>query len=328
VNDAFRRCLLCTQGLAQPDHARCRAQLERVLLIRLAARDRSDNGPPFAATGVGGLTRLGVWCVKLGITPERIACKPEQNGRHERMHKTVKAETATPPAANLAQQQQRFDCFRHEFNHERPHEALGQIAPAQHYAPQSGSLHGFSRGSRLPFAVEVSPKIPGRGDLRAGCLNFIELSAISVANIAPTLTAVLIMPLMYGAAGNGSWLAYMFGAVMLLFVALNLNQFARRSAATGSMHTYTVMGLGETAGGISAWCLVWAYLFDGIPGVAGFTIFGNAVLSAFGLHAPTLLMFAIVMFTVWLLGKLCTGGCAERLAESGHDNRVQRMEVE
>jgi hypothetical protein len=62
-----------------------------------------------------------VWWVKLGITPERIAPgKPEQNGWHERMHKTLKAETVTPPAANLAQQQQRFDCFRHEFNHERP----------------------------------------------------------------------------------------------------------------------------------------------------------------------------------------------------------------
>lgn len=95
---------------------------------------------------------------------------------------------------------------------------------------------------------------PTPGALRAGCLNFTELSAISVANIAPTLNAVLIMPLMYGVAGNGSWLAYVFGAVMLLFVALNLNQFARRSAATGSMHAYTVMGLGRTAGGISAWC--------------------------------------------------------------------------
>jgi len=137
--------------------------------------------------------------------------------------------------------------------------------------------------------------------LKAGCLNFTELSAISVANIAPTLTAVLIMPLMYGAAGNASWLAYVFGAIMLLFVALNLNQFASRSAATGSMHTYTVLGLGETAGGISAWCLVWAYLFDGIPGVAGFTIFANAVLSTTGLHVPYLLMFAIVVFVVWYL---------------------------
>jgi amino acid transporter len=104
--------------------------------------------------------------------------------------------------------------------------------------------------------MENSTKKPAAGSLRAGCLNFTELSAISVANIAPTLTAVLIMPLMYGAAGNASWLAYLFGVIMLLFVALNLNQFARRSAATGSMHAYTVMGLGETAGGISAWCLV------------------------------------------------------------------------
>ncbi|HEY2523667.1 MAG TPA: hypothetical protein VGI29_01330, partial [Candidatus Binataceae bacterium] len=71
--------------------------------------------------------------------------------------------------------------------------------------------------------MEVSPKIAGGRDLRAGCLNFVELSAIAVANIAPTLTAVLIMPLMFGAAGNASWLAYLFGAVMLLFVALNLN---------------------------------------------------------------------------------------------------------
>jgi amino acid transporter len=149
--------------------------------------------------------------------------------------------------------------------------------------------------------MEVSSKTPGAGDLRAGCLNFTELSAIAVANIAPTLTAVLIMPLMYANAGNASWLAYLFGAVMLLFVAFNLNQFARRSAATGSMHAYTAMGLGATAGGISAWCLVWAYLFDGIPGVAGFTIFADAVLGTLGLQVPHVLMFAIVVFVVWLL---------------------------
>lgn len=75
-----------------------------------------------------------MWWVKLGITPLRIEPgKPEQNGRHERMHKTLKAATASPPAANLAEQQLRFDRFRQEFNHERPHEALGQTAPAQHY---------------------------------------------------------------------------------------------------------------------------------------------------------------------------------------------------
>ncbi len=77
---------------------------------------------------------------QVGITPERIAPgKPEQNGRHERMHKTLKAETAAPPAATLAQQQRRFDYFRHEFNQQRPHEALGQTPPQQHYAPSPRS---------------------------------------------------------------------------------------------------------------------------------------------------------------------------------------------
>ena len=135
VSDAFSRYLLCAQGLARADYAGCRTQLERVFReYGLPRMMRSDNGAPFASTGAGGLSRLGVWWVKPGITPERIEPgKPEQNGRHERMHKTVKAETASPPAANLAQQQQRFDRFRHEFNHERPHEALGQTTPDQHY---------------------------------------------------------------------------------------------------------------------------------------------------------------------------------------------------
>jgi amino acid transporter len=149
--------------------------------------------------------------------------------------------------------------------------------------------------------METSAKKPTVGGLRAGCLNFTELSAISVANIAPTLTAVMIMSLMYGAAGNASWVAYVFGTIMLLFVALNLNQFARRTAATGSMHRYTVMGLGETAGGISAWCLVWAYLFDGIPGVAGFTIFSDTILGIFGLRVPSRLIFALMVVVVWFL---------------------------
>src|ERR1700720_781829 len=130
------------------------------------------------------------------------------------------------------------------------------------------------------------------GSLRKECLGFSGITAMAIALISPTMTAALIVPLMYSSAGNASWLAYLFGVIMLLFVALNLNQFARRSAATGSMHAYTVMGLGETAGGISAWCLVWAYLFDGIPGVAGFTIFADAVLRMLGLHVPYVLMFA------------------------------------
>ncbi len=149
--------------------------------------------------------------------------------------------------------------------------------------------------------METSSKKAAAGALRAGCLNFTELSAISVANIGPTIVAALIVPLIYANAGNASWLAYLFGTIMLLFVTFNLNQFARRSAATGSMHTYTVMGLGATTGGVSGWCLVWAYLFDGIAGVAGFAIFGNALLGMLGFQIPNMLMFAILCFIIWFL---------------------------
>jgi transposase InsO family protein len=87
---------------------------------------RSDNGSPFASRAVGGLSRLSVWWIKLGILPDRIApgC-PQQNGRHERMHLTLKQETAAPPAGTWRKQQERFDAFRAMYNSVRPHEALG-----------------------------------------------------------------------------------------------------------------------------------------------------------------------------------------------------------
>jgi putative transposase len=96
---------------------------------------RSDNGTPFAASNsAGGLTRLAVHWIKLGIRLERIdPGAPQQNGRHERMHGTLKAETSRPPAATLAEQQARFDRFRHDFNDNRPHEALGQVPPGSCY---------------------------------------------------------------------------------------------------------------------------------------------------------------------------------------------------
>jgi putative transposase len=98
---------------------------------------RSDNGTPFASsTSVGGLTRLSVHWVKLGIRLERIdPGAPQQNGRHERMHGTLKKETSSPPAATPVEQQARFDRFRNDFNDNRPHEALGQVAPTTRYHP-------------------------------------------------------------------------------------------------------------------------------------------------------------------------------------------------
>jgi transposase InsO family protein len=96
---------------------------------------RSDNGTPFAAGGSpGGLSRLSVHWLKLGIRLERIdPGAPQQNGRHERMHGTLKAETSRPPAATPAEQQRRFDSFRRDFNENRPHEALGQVPPSRRY---------------------------------------------------------------------------------------------------------------------------------------------------------------------------------------------------
>jgi len=91
----------------------------------LPAAIRTDNGPPFASVGLGGLSRLSAWWVRLGIRPERIEPgKPQQNGRHERMHRTLKAETANPPQPTFRAQQRAFDRFCRQFNHDRPHEGL------------------------------------------------------------------------------------------------------------------------------------------------------------------------------------------------------------
>jgi len=99
---------------------------------------RTDNGAPFASRAVAGLSRLAVWWIKLGIVPERIAAgHPEQNGRHERMHRTLKQETAQPPAANRREQQRTLDRFRQEYNQVRPHEALHMQTPAAVYQPSA-----------------------------------------------------------------------------------------------------------------------------------------------------------------------------------------------
>ena len=140
---------------------------------------------------------------------------------------------------------------------------------------------------------------PAGPRLRPNCLSFSELLAQAVALISPTMTAALIVPVMFANAGNGSWLAYAFGTVMLLFVALNLNQFARRSTSSGSMYVYTSRGLGPTAGGIAGWCLIWAYLFISIAGLAGFTNFANVILGRFHAHAPPLLLFAVCAGIAW-----------------------------
>ena len=124
---------------------------------------RTDNGAPFASTGLGGLSRLSVWWIRLGIRPERIEPgQPQQNGRHERMHRTLKEATARPPARTLGLQQRAFDAFVQEYNQERPHEALGQKPPGSVYVP---SARDFPE--RLP-AQEGYPEEWHRRTVRPG----------------------------------------------------------------------------------------------------------------------------------------------------------------
>lgn len=137
VADGFSRYLLGCQALPSTAVAEARPVFTRLFQeYGLPRRIRTDNGVPFATHTLARLSRLSAWWVRLGILPKFIEPgKPQQNGRHERMHRTLKAETTRPPAATLPAQQRKFNRFREEFNDERPHEALDMHTPASRYAP-------------------------------------------------------------------------------------------------------------------------------------------------------------------------------------------------
>ena len=135
VTDAHSRFVLCCHGLLSTAQQGVRPCFERLFREHgLPRAIRTDNGNPFATRALCGLSKLNVWWIKLGIEHQRIeAGHPEQNGRHERMHRTLKAETTRPPEPDLWAQQRRFDAWRREFNEERPHEALAGAVPASVY---------------------------------------------------------------------------------------------------------------------------------------------------------------------------------------------------
>lgn len=137
--------------------------------------------------------------------------------------------------------------------------------------------------------------------LRPHCLNFIELLAQNIALISPTMTAALIVPLMYSNSGDLGWLSFAVGTVMLLFVAFNLNQFAKRTTNSGSMYSYAYAGLGFTGGSMCGWCLLWAYLFIGLAGTTGFTIFASKLLEMVHISLPPVVLFAICLGVSFLL---------------------------
>jgi len=141
ITDAASRYLVEVR-IVDPTWAGVRGALERVFdEVGLPAAIRSDNGSPFGSTGAGGLSALSVWWLKLGIEPRYIPpSSPQDNGRHERMHRTLKAQTSKPAAATAAEQQRRFDRFRRHYNKERPHEALDQAPPATRWQPPARTL--------------------------------------------------------------------------------------------------------------------------------------------------------------------------------------------
>jgi transposase InsO family protein len=134
ISDSHSRYLL-TCRIVAPTGEGVRPSFVRAFRAHgLPLAIRSDNGPPFASQGAGGLSRLAIEWLKLGIKLERIQPgQPQQNGRHERMHRTLKGETSCPPAPSPEAQQRRFDRFRQRYNQERPHEALGQRTPESLY---------------------------------------------------------------------------------------------------------------------------------------------------------------------------------------------------
>jgi putative transposase len=149
---AYSRYLLACDGLDGPLLQPTQQVFRRLFrTYGLPERIRSDNGQPFASCALGRLSQLSVWWLRLGIRPELIEpASPQQNGRHERMHRDLKADTTRPPAPSLGAQQRRFDAFRHTFNEVRPHEALDQRRPAALYTRRTDSTcRDFGR-SRTP----------------------------------------------------------------------------------------------------------------------------------------------------------------------------------
>jgi len=169
IGDLYSRYVLTVTALPSTAHGTAAAHFRRCFAtFGLPRVIRTDNGVPFGAPcALGGLSPLAVWWIRLGIRPERIERgQPQQNGAHERMHRTLKAEATRPPSASVEAQQQRFDRWRRTFNERRPHEALGNTPPAAHYQPSRRPLP-----RQLP-RLEYPPEVEVRRVDAAGCIKW------------------------------------------------------------------------------------------------------------------------------------------------------------
>lgn len=135
--------------------------------------------------------------------------------------------------------------------------------------------------------------------LKRECLSYGEVIAQSIAVIAPTTTPAANLALIFAASGNGTWLSFLIGLIGLVFVSININQFASRSASPGSLYTYIAKGLGPTAGVMCGWGLILAYLFTGMAVLCGFANFGQVLLGHIGIHTHILTLLAIGTGVAW-----------------------------
>lgn len=203
IADAYSRYLLGCRAQRSTHHRGARQCFQAVFrAYGLPLQILSDNGVPFASNAICALSRLAVWWIKLGIHPVRIEPgHPEQNGRHERMHRTLKAETACPPAANLSAQQRRLERFRQRYNEERPHRALEGEVPAARYRPSPRAY------------PERLPELAYPGHLRVlkvcsnGCVYW-RSRALFISNV------LVGEPLGFEPVDDGIWSVY-FGPMLL-----------------------------------------------------------------------------------------------------------------
>jgi len=200
VADQFSRFLFTCRGLHSTEHDGVRREFERLFReYGLPAAIRTDNGGPFASTGLARLSRLSVWWIKLGIHPELTElASPQQNSVHERMHRTLKAEATRPPAANGVIQQRKFNRFRTIYNDERPHEALNLETPASVYT-----------SSTRPYPQHIAgPEYPGHFEVRCVSTNSGIRWDSQWINVSSILAGeyVGLEPV-----DDGKWLVYFYG---------------------------------------------------------------------------------------------------------------------
>lgn len=203
IQDAYSRYLLACDALLDTSITTSIPVFERVFKEHgIPTRIRSDNGAPFASNALGRLSRLSVWWIQLGITPELIEPgKPHQNGQHENMHGTLKKHATRPPQRNCSAQQQTFNSFIHEFNHIRPHESLNNAVPADRYSPSTRPFPTHPEPISYPPHFEVR-RVSRNGGIRwAG-------TRIPVSHILIELEIAL------EEVDHGSWDVY-FGPVWL-----------------------------------------------------------------------------------------------------------------